>query len=206
MRSLINALPLSCLALCDILLSLDPLITRTDNNRHCLIMTELDTDFALTKCILLRCFLWVFTENHDDVIKWKHFSRYWALCTGSNPPVNGGFPSQRPVTRSFEVFFDLRLIKRLGKQSRRRWFSIIGVSGLWVDLQSGGDLVSQTSKVRILSSAKQLVGMVSLKTRGFLMNHCSTWRPIINVHVFCFICEELFSNFGEIIIACVNES
>ena len=29
----------------------------------------------------------------------------------------GEFPSQRPVTRSFGVFFDLRLNKRLSKQS-----------------------------------------------------------------------------------------
>ena len=33
----------------------------------------------------------------------------------------GGFPSQRPVTRIFEFFFDLRLSKRLINQSRRRW-------------------------------------------------------------------------------------
>ena len=32
------------------------------------------------------------------------------------------FPSQRPATRSFDVFFDLHLTKRLNKQSRRRWF------------------------------------------------------------------------------------
>ena len=31
-------------------------------------------------------------------------------------------PAQRPVTRSFDVFFDLRLIKRLSKQSRGWWF------------------------------------------------------------------------------------
>ena len=31
-------------------------------------------------------------------------------------------PSQRPVTWSFDVFFDLRLNKRLSTQSRRRWF------------------------------------------------------------------------------------
>ena len=37
-------------------------------------------------------------------------------------PVTGEFPSHRPVTRSFGVFFDLRLNKRLSKQSRRRWF------------------------------------------------------------------------------------
>ena len=29
----------------------------------------------------------------------------------------GDFPAQRPVTRSFDVFFDLRLNKRLSKQS-----------------------------------------------------------------------------------------
>ena len=31
------------------------------------------------------------------------------------------FPSQRPVTRSFDVFFDLLLDKRLSKPSRRQW-------------------------------------------------------------------------------------
>ena len=36
------------------------------------------------------------------------------LCAG-NSPVTGDFPSQRPVTRSFDVFFDLRLNKRLSE-------------------------------------------------------------------------------------------
>ena len=56
---------------------------------------------------------------------WRHImetlSALLALCEG-NPPVTGGFPSQRPVTRSFEVFFDLRPNKRLSKQLRRWWF------------------------------------------------------------------------------------
>ena len=39
-----------------------------------------------------------------------------------NSPVTGEFPSQTPVTRSFDVFFYIRLNKRLSKQSRRRWF------------------------------------------------------------------------------------
>ena len=51
---------------------------------------------------------------HADVIKWKLFPRYW--------PFVSGIPSQRPVTWGFEVFFDLRLNKRLSKQSRRPWF------------------------------------------------------------------------------------
>ena len=56
---------------------------------------------------------------------WRHqmhtFSALLALCAG-NSPVTGEFPSQRPVTRSFDVFFDLCLNKRLSKPSRRRWF------------------------------------------------------------------------------------
>ena len=39
-----------------------------------------------------------------------------------NAPVTGEFPSKRLVTRSFDVFFDLHLNKRLSKQSRCWWF------------------------------------------------------------------------------------
>ena len=65
---------------------------------------------------------------------WRHqvekkYSATLALCEG-NPPVTGGFPLQRPVTRSFDVFFDLHLNKRLSKQSRRRWFVMLSRS-LW---------------------------------------------------------------------------
>ena len=49
---------------------------------------------------------------HDDVIKWKHFPHYSPICAG-NSSVTGEFPAQRPVTRSFDVFFDRRLNKRL---------------------------------------------------------------------------------------------
>ena len=42
------------------------------------------------------------------------FSALLAICEG-NSPVPGEFPSQRPVTRSFDVFFDLRPNKRLSK-------------------------------------------------------------------------------------------
>ena len=44
------------------------------------------------------------------------FSVLLAICAG-NSPVPGEFPAQRPVTRSFNVFFDLRLRKRLSKHS-----------------------------------------------------------------------------------------
>ena len=46
------------------------------------------------------------------------FSALLAICAG-NSPVPGEFPAQRPLTRSFDVFY---LNKRLNKQSRGWWF------------------------------------------------------------------------------------
>ena len=63
---------------------------------------------------------------------WRHqmetFSVLLDLCAG-NSPVAGEF-SQRPVTPIFDVFFDLRLIKRLSKQSWGWWFETQSCS-LW---------------------------------------------------------------------------
>ena len=59
---------------------------------------------------------------------WRHqmetFSALLTICAG-NSPVTGEFPAQRPVTRSFDVFFDLRLNKRLSKQSWGWWFETL---------------------------------------------------------------------------------
>ena len=64
-----------------------------------------------------------FTQKRDEKSPWwchqmETFSALLALCAG-NSPVTGEFPSQRPVTRSFGVFFDLRLNEYLSKQ----WWS-----------------------------------------------------------------------------------
>ena len=62
-----------------------------------------------------------------NVAWWCHqmetFSVLLALSAG-NSPVTGEFPAQRPVMRTFGVFFDLRLNKRLSKQSWDWWFEI----------------------------------------------------------------------------------
>ena len=59
---------------------------------------------------------------------WRHqmetFSPLLAICAG-NSPVTAEFPTQRPMTRSFDVFFDLRLNKRLGQQSWGWWFETL---------------------------------------------------------------------------------
>ena len=57
------------------------------------------------------------------------FSALLAICAG-NLPVPGEFPAQRPVTRSFDVFFDMRLNKWLSKQSRGWWFETL-LCRLW---------------------------------------------------------------------------
>ena len=65
--------------------------------------------------VFLSAFSWMISM-HDDVIKWMHFPRYWSLVWDYR-----WIPSPRPVTRSFDIFFDLRLNKQLSKQPRRRW-------------------------------------------------------------------------------------
>ena len=67
--------------------------------------------------------MWICDKLHDQ---WRFhqneiFSAFLALSEG-NSPITGEFPSQRPVMRSLDVFFDLNLNKRSGKPSRRWWF------------------------------------------------------------------------------------
>ena len=72
-------------------------------------------------------------SRHSANPWWHHqmetFSALLALCPG-NSPVTGEFPGQRPVTRSFDVFLDLPLNKRLSKQSWGWWFETPSAS-LW---------------------------------------------------------------------------
>ena len=66
------------------------------------------------------------------------FSVLLAICAG-NSPVTGEFPAQRPVTQSFNVFFDLRLNKQLSKQSWGWWFETL-LRPLWRHCNAYGDI------------------------------------------------------------------
>ena len=57
------------------------------------------------------------------------FSESLAICAG-NSPVTGEFRTQRPVTRNFDVFFDLCLNGILSKQSWGWWFETLTLP-LW---------------------------------------------------------------------------
>ena len=72
------------------------------------------------------CF--ILNSYHDDVFKWKHFPRYWPFVRW---PVTGEFASQKPLTRSFDVIFDLRLNIQLSKRLRGWWFETPSRS-LWL--------------------------------------------------------------------------
>ena len=87
----------------------------------------------------ISAMLWRFyTESVNKAIHLSHFPSWWRhqmeafsallACCAGNSPVTGEFPAQRPVTRSFDVFFDLRLNKRLSKQSWGWWFETLSWS------------------------------------------------------------------------------
>ena len=83
-------------------------------------------------CRYLGCFclMAIAADNddvaHDDVIKWKHFPRYWPFVGGIHrSPENSSHKGQ--WRGALDVFFDRRPNKRLSKQSRRRWFDDVSV-------------------------------------------------------------------------------
>ena len=84
----------------------------------------------------LHGILWVaerYSHHGVAVTWWRHqmetFSALLAICAG-NSPVPGEFPTQRLVTRSFDVYFDLRPNKWMSKQSWGWWFETLSCS-LW---------------------------------------------------------------------------
>ena len=117
--------------------------------------TKFFNEFSWTKLLFFRsCFNWVSYKGSNSqppnplssqlvwriesrnwgrgkMAWWRHqmepFSALLTLCAG-NSPVTGEFPAQRPVTRNFDVFFDLRLNKRLSKQSWGWWFETLSRS------------------------------------------------------------------------------
>ena len=59
------------------------------------------------------------TLNNEIYVGTRHETETFFPCYCS---LWGEFTSQRQVTQSFNIFFDLRLNKRLSKQSERWWF------------------------------------------------------------------------------------
>ena len=82
-------------------------------------------------CAVLWCFLCCYSEQVAEQTQIRMmqssngniFRVTGHLCGEFTGP--GEFPAQRPVTRSFDVFFDLRQNKRLSKLSWGWWFETL---------------------------------------------------------------------------------
>ena len=97
-----------------------------DKVKWCIIKSDILVKLAgQVKVMTYNIEVWTKWSTHDDVIKWKHFPLYWPFVLGIHRPL-----AQRPVTWSFDVFFDLCLNKRLRKQSWGWWFETLSHS-LW---------------------------------------------------------------------------
>ena len=87
------------------------------------------------------------TEN--NIQWWRHqmdtFSALLAICAGKSP-VPGEFPAQGPVTRSFDVFFDLR------------------ING-WVNNREAGDLRRYRTHYDVIVMTTKFLGCTKITTR-----------------------------------------
>ena len=107
---------------------------------------------------------------------WRHqmetFSALLAICAG-NSPVPGEFPAQRQVTRRFNVFCDLRLNKRLRKQSWGWWFETLS-RPLWRHCNVENEAPVAAAQWPNLTSTKQ--------HRIYSIGPLSAHRSIVNRH------------------------
>ena len=113
-----------------------------------------------------------------------------AICAGYSP-VTGEFPAQRPVTRSFDVFFDLRPNKRLSKQWWGWWFETPSCP-LWrhcnVYEEPGSHMIGHAlgESSETISDDNEKLGVVlgSKPFRGVVLKSelpkraSSIWRPL----------------------------
>ena len=78
-------------------------------------------NFPIWNCFIIFFQIWLKCISKSW---WRHqmetFSALLAICAG-NSPVPGELPAQRPVTLSFDIFFDTPLNNRLSKQSWGWW-------------------------------------------------------------------------------------
>ena len=109
---------------------------------------------------------------------WRHqmetFSALLAFCAG-NSPVTGEFPAQRPVKRSFDVFFDLH-----------PWIND------WINNREAGDLRHNRSHYDVIVMAPQSIIYASLCCRGMISfsvliqsvyHFCDfPWSPVSSPH------------------------
>ena len=108
----------------------------------------------------------------------KTFSVLPALWTG-NSPVTGEFPSQRPVTRSFYVFFELCLNKKLSKRLWGWWFEMPS-RPLWHQCNGWRSWISETEaavfSLLVTTSYHHIDDNAWCNKRKYCMILLSVWK------------------------------
>ena len=144
----------------------------------------------------------ILLSRYEKIPWWHHqmetFFTLLALYAG-NSPVTGEFPARRPVTRSFDFFFDLYLNKRLSKQSRGWWFDTTSRSLSWrhrnakqlnVSLnRTGHNMLAKINNDRGSTAevqADEITLMLSLFVGSAVSNvyyfRAHLWRNVCDVH------------------------
>ena len=108
------------------------------------------------------------------------FSAILALCTG-NSSVTGEFPSQRPVTLSFDVFFHLCLNKRLSKQPWCWWFETPSHS-LWrhCNVKWEIETVRDRDKTMYITHVKEAISLELRESYDCSYGSESTLKNFVN--------------------------
>ena len=136
------------------------------------------------------------------------------LCGEFTGP--GEFPARRPMTRSFDVFFDLRPNKRLSKQPWGWWFETPSWSSLrhcneyndsydkdktvsWTSYISGWNSYNCTTEASYSSDLRWRVTVVSLEMWPGNIRLISTYMKHINV-CFCEIIQYIIPSLSYILI------
>ena len=96
----------------------------------------------------------------------------------------GEFTTQRPVMRSFDVYFDLSPNKRLSKQSWVWWFETPSCS-LWRHRNVKSKWALWRCLVTIYSAVKQRYGTLLSNTdaRVITVTDCGPVTPCVNINV-----------------------
>ena len=114
------------------------------------------------------------------------FSALLAICAG-NSPVTGEFPIQRPVTRSFDVFFDLHL----NKQSWGWWIETPSRS-LWRHCNGYKCRAKHAvTRARVLSQPQYLFSVFSWFWLGTFsgLGSCGVCHPQMAMSIVAYTCR-----------------
>ena len=117
---------------------------------------------------------------HDDVIKWKHFPRYWPFVRGSHR--SRWIPRTKASDAELWCFFYLRPNKRLSKQPWGWWFETPSWL-LWRqcnDMIYNGDGNGKTCFTRTSAPRCNYYNQSTVRCHAFVMHHGNKNRTVVS--------------------------